>query len=271
MKIEQFFYENPVFRFETFAEWKLMQGKIKSNSINTTLLYYVKAGRIKSIRRKLYAVVPPNQSSESVVVDPYLIAGKATDDAVLAYHTALELMGAAYSTFGQFTYLTKHKSKPFEFQGQWFQPVTVPAALQKKQKTSIGIDTIDRQGVALKITNRSRTFVDVVDRIELCGGWEEVSRSISNIAALKIDEVINYCLELESKCLNAKVGYLLSQRKDAFTVKKSCLSPLLLAAPKMPQYAAKRSKEKFQLVKPWNILLPVSILRQSWEDPHVDI
>src|SRR5262249_47180755 len=113
MTIEQFFYENPVFRYEEFIAWKTQKGKIKTSSANTALRYFVKAGRIKHIRRKLYAVVPPNQTAETLVIDSYLIASKATEDAVLGYHTALELMGIAYSTFGQFTYLTQQKSKPF--------------------------------------------------------------------------------------------------------------------------------------------------------------
>src|SRR3990167_8091898 len=194
MKAEQFFYEHPVFRHEEFVAWKALLGKIKPASINTALRYYVKSGQIKPVRRKLYAVIPPNQSPENVTVDPYLIAGRATEDAVLGHHTALELMGVAYSTFGQFTYITAQKSKPFEFQGQWFQSVAVPSALQKKKKILAYIDTINRQNVLLKITNPARTFVDILDRIELCGGWEEVCRATGHFAALNIDEVIKYCL-----------------------------------------------------------------------------
>src|SRR3990167_11175133 len=174
--------------------WKTSQGEIKPASINTALRYYIKAGQIKLIRRELYAVIPPNQTPEDVTIDPYLVAAKATEDAVLGYHSALELIGAAYSTFGQFTYITTQKSRPFEFQGQWFQSVAVPSALQKKKKILSYIDTINRQNVLLKITNPARTFVDILDRIELCGGWEEVCRATGHFAALNIDEVIKYCL-----------------------------------------------------------------------------
>ena len=110
MLIDEFFYKHQVFRHEEFALFKAAQGVTKSISVNTALMYYVKSGRIKSIRRKLYAVVPPDQSRDDVMVDPYLIAGKATDDAIISYHSALELMGVAYSSFGQLTYVTKQKS-----------------------------------------------------------------------------------------------------------------------------------------------------------------
>jgi hypothetical protein len=54
-------------------------------------------------------------------------------------------MGVAYSIFGQFTYLTQSKSKSFEFEGRWFQAVSVPMALQKKQEPWVGVNLINRQ------------------------------------------------------------------------------------------------------------------------------
>ena len=270
MKIEQFFYEHPVFRHEEFAAWKTRKGEIKSVSVNSALRYYVKVGQIKPIRRKLYGVIPANQAPDTVMIDPYLIASKATDDALLGYHTALELMGLAYSSFGQFTYITAQKSKPFEFQGQWFQSVATPIALRNKQKASVSIDHIDRQGLSIAVSSPARTFVDALDRIELSGGWEEVCRSIQQFAALNIDEVIAYCLLLDNTRLNATVGYFLSQRKGAFAVSEKQLKPLLNAVPKIPQYASKKTNRKFQLVKPWNILLPVSVIEQSWREPNAD-
>jgi predicted transcriptional regulator of viral defense system len=271
MKIERFFYEHPVFRHEEFVAWKVSTGTIKSISVNTALRYYTKTGQIKCVRRKLYAVIPPGQRPDTVIIDPYLVAGKVTEDAMLGYHTVLELMGMAYSTSSQFTYITAQKSKPFELQGQWFQPVAVSTPLQKKQKVLTNINTIIRQGVSLKVTDPARTFVDILDRIELCGGWEEVCRSIYNFSVLNIDEVIAYCLLLGNARLNATVGYFLSQRKGVFAVNKGQLKPLREALPKIPQYASKKSKEKFQLVKPWNILLPESVIHQSWEEPNADV
>ena len=135
----------------------------------------------------------------------------------------------------------------------------------------IGVEMINRQGITLRVTNAARTFVDVLDRIELCGGWEEVCRSIANLSVLDIDEVIHYCLMLENACLSAKVGYFLSQRRAAFSVNEKQLALLSATKPKMPQYASKRGQEPFQLIKQWNILLPVSVTHQSWEEPNVDI
>ena|SRR3990167_84946 len=201
----------------------------------------------------------------------YLIAAKSASDSVLAYHTALELYGVAYSTFGQLTYFTKKKNKLFEFQGQWFRAVAHPLALKEKNQTLRFVQTINRQGLDIHITNPARTFVDVLDRVELCSGFEEVYRAIRNMVVLNIDEVIEYCLLLVNACLAAKVGYFLEQRQGAFAVSKAQLKLLLAAKPKMPQYISKQRHEEFQLIKKWNLLMPSRVIRQVWEEPNVDI
>jgi predicted transcriptional regulator of viral defense system len=269
MTIERFFYEHPVFRQEEFALFKLIHGESNSHAVKMALFYYVKQGRIKSIRRKLYAVVPPNQTVDTVLIDPYLVAGQVTEDAVIGYHSALELLGVAYSSFGQLTYITQQKSKPFEFDGHWYQSVAVHNALQKIYASDIYVNTVNRQGVDIKVTNAARTFVDVLDRVELCGGWEEVYRSISSLAVLDVEQVIDYCLMLDNARLNAKVGYFLSQRHEAFAVTEQQLAPLIARKPKTTQYLGSPG-EPFQLVKPWNIYLPLSVINQSWEEPDAE-
>ncbi len=47
----------------------------------------------------------------SVPVDPYLVAAKMTEDAVLAYHTALEFHGRAYSVHWRLVYVSASKSR----------------------------------------------------------------------------------------------------------------------------------------------------------------
>ncbi len=113
VNIDLFFYEHPVFRYEEFASWKTSQGAIREHSINTALQHYLKSGRIMRLRRGLYAVVPPNQSPETMTIDPYLIAALVVEDSILAYHTALELHGVAYSAFQKFTFTTQQKIKLF--------------------------------------------------------------------------------------------------------------------------------------------------------------
>ena len=180
-------------------------------------------------------------------------------------------MGLAYSSFGQLTYITAQKSKSFEIENNRYLPVAVPKTLQKKRCANVYVETINRQGVDIRMTNAARTFVDVLDRVELCGGWEEVCRSISKLVVLNIDEVIDYCLRFENARLNAKVGYFLSLRQGAFEVTEHQLIPLIKNSPKAPQYVSKSPEKKFQFVSLWNIYLPESVINRTWEEPDAEV
>lgn len=271
MTIETFFYTHPVFRYEEFAHFKTTQEVNNPRAVRKALLYYVKTMRLLNVRRGMYAVVPPDVSPDQVSVDPYLLASKASNDSVLAYHTALELHGIAYSAFEHFIFLTSQKIKPFEFRGQRFQPVAFQVALKNSSDTNFGIEELDRQGMTIKITNLARTFVDVLDRIELCGGWEEVVRSINHMAALDVNAVIKYCLLLNNRILAAKVGFFLEQRQGAFSVSKNLLQPLMEKKPLTPQSLVAHEREGGQLIKKWNLILPLRVLKKSWEEPDHDV
>lgn len=270
MKIKAFFHSHPVFRYDEFAAWKAAQGTNNVRAVHKALFYYTETGRILNVRRGLYAVVPPDVTSDDFSVDPYLVASKSSIGNVLAYHTALELHGVTYSVFEQFYFLTSQKIKPFEFRGQLFQPVGFPVVLKKSGEQEYGIEKLNRQGVTIQVTNLARTFVDVLDRIELSGGWEEVIRCISNMAALDVDAVIHYCLILNNRILAAKVGFFLEQRQDAFAVSDKALQPLLQKKPSTTQSLVLHG-EKGQLVKKWNLILPTHVLKKSWEAPDHDV
>lgn len=272
MSIEAFFYSNPVFRYEEFAHFKSEEGEVSSErAIHKALHYYIKKGRLINVRRGIYAVVPPGTQPEQILIDPYLLASKAAKDSILAYHTALELHGSAYSVFEQFTFLTAYKIKPFEVQNRWFRSVTLPITLKDSTHADVGIINLDRQGVTIRVTSLERTFVDVLDRIELSGGWEEVVRSISNMAVLNVSDVITYCLQLNNRILAAKVGYFLEQRQGAFAVQEDLLKPLLDKKPLTAQSLLSDKREMGRLIKKWNIILPIYLLNKTWDEPSYDV
>lgn len=269
MKSNIFFYEHPVFRYEEFVQWQLQQGHKRPEVIKNALHYHLKAGHLQHLRRGLYAVLPPNKQT-LLSLDPYLIAGKATSDSILAHHTALELHGVAYSVFNQFYFLTQGKAKAFELEQQWYRPVTTAFFPEASDEC---VMTIIRQGVSIRITDLERTFVDVIDKIELNGGWEEVMRSMNQTSVLDIEKVIRYCLLRDNQMLAAKVGFFLEQREGAFAVTEKILAPLLQKKPATAQslLIRQRTQEKGTFVKKWNIIVPASALEENWEEPHYDV
>ncbi|MBI5676553.1 MAG: type IV toxin-antitoxin system AbiEi family antitoxin domain-containing protein, partial [Nitrospirae bacterium] len=233
MKPQDFFDNHPVFTYEEFAS----SVESKSNRTRDALLtYYVKKGRLLNVRRGLYAVVSSGTSPDKSPVDLDLIASKLTSDAVLAYHTALELHGKAYSVRKNITYLTGQRSRPLNFQECIFKAVSFPKALRKKHLKNFGVTKIDRAGIDILVTGYERILVDVLDRPDLAGGWEEIWRSLESIEFFDLDRVVEYALLLDNSTTAAKVGFYLEQHRETLMVSKNHLDKLQSIRPRMPHY-----------------------------------
>jgi len=273
MQIKDFFNKHPVFRYEEFSNFMKNNGTNLNSSIRQLLSYYHKQGKIISIRRLLYAVNPETISAGQEI-DPYLVAAKATQSAILGYHTALEIHNLAYTTFEELTYLTASPSKGFSFQKQYYRPICYPSALAARKKWLFGVYVIKRYGIDIKVTSLERTLVDILDRPDLSGGWEEVIRSIGHVVSFDAKKIIDYVILLNKASIAAKVGYffeLLLPKHLMLTRKHS--DKLLERIPKQPYYLETSQKGKGQgiYIKKWQLIVPRYVAEQRWEEPNANI
>jgi len=264
MKPNEFLSRHAVFTVEEFDRILSARGSGNQNTRKSLLTYYRSQGRIIPIRRGLYATVPLGGDPASSQVNPYLVAAKMSADAVLAYHTALEFHGKAYSVHTRLHYISARKSLPMRFQSNKFMRVAVPQLLQKKGKQMFGVSTHKNSGVELRVTKLERTFVDVLDRPELTGSWEEIWRSLESIEFFDLDMVVEYVLLLENSTTAAKVGFFLAQNKETLMVDDNHLNPLRNLRPRQPHYLERSRRNRCRLVKEWNLMIPGEILDRSW-------
>lgn len=266
MKVQDFFRKNPVFRHEAFAAFLDAGGHRSAKTREALLAYHVNAGHLLHVRRGLYAVVPEGLSSESPPVDPYLLGAHMTDDAVLAYHSALQFHGKAYSVHRRFPYLSRHSRRPFVFQGQEFIAVPFPKALQAGQAELFGVETHKHAGGQVRVTHLERTLVDVLVRPDQGGGWEEVWRSLESVEYFDLDQVIDYVLRLHSATAAAKVGFFLEQHREALMVDEPRLDLLRKHVPKQPCYLDRSRRTSGKLVSSWRLVVPPAVLARAWEE-----
>jgi len=95
------------------------------------------AGRLLRVRRGLYAVVPRGADPQAAPVDPYLVATALADDAVVAYHAALQFHGKVDSVSRRFHYLTCARARPSSFRRADFVPVRVPTTCRSWARPSL--------------------------------------------------------------------------------------------------------------------------------------
>ena len=190
MKLRAFFRNHPVFTVEDFAGFLSSDGTHNLRTQESLLAYHVKAGNIVRVRRGLYASVPPGASAETYPVDPFLLASRMAKDAVLAYHTALEFHGKAYSVYEHFTYLSRNPMLPRDLSRSSVQRRRVcRKPLSIRMQTSFDVIKTDRSGMAVSVTGLERTFVDVLNRPDLTGSWEEIWRSLESVEFFDLDKV----------------------------------------------------------------------------------
>lgn len=266
MKVQEFFNEHPVFRHESFVTFLERAGSSQTKTREALLAYHVKAGHLLRLRRGLYAVVPQGLDPKDYPVDPYLLAGHLTADAVLSHHSALQFHGKAYSVHHRFTYLTRNARRPFVFRGQEFVAVPFPKALQAQQAELFGVTTERHAGGKVRVTSLERTLVDVLVRPDLGGGWEEVWRSLESVEYFDLDQVTDYTLKLRSATAVAKVGFFLEQHREALMVDESYLAPLRKHVPKQPCYLERSRRTAGKLVPSWNLVVPPAVLEPAWEE-----
>jgi len=263
MKLNNFFSRHSVFTVEELDGYL---GDVNKKSRTVLLNYHRRNGRILPVRRGLYAVVPVGMNPESAPLDPYLLASKMTHDAVLSHHTALELHGRAYSVYQRFFYLSGRPSQPVRFRSYEFKGVLMPKALRDRGMGSFGVESLERQGLQLRVTTLERTLVDVLDRPDLCGGWEEIWRSLESVEYFKLDQVVEYVRLLGKSTTAAKVGFYLEQHKDMLMVDRRHLDELRKHIPRQPHYLERSRRNGGRFLSGWNLIVPEEVVKRSWAE-----
>ena len=264
--LNDFFSRNAVFTVEELDHFLSGQKSLNLNTRKSLLAYYLKKGRIINIHRGLYVTIPYGSDPSSFPVDPYLLTAKMAKDAVLAYNTALQFHGKAYSVNNRLIYISSKTPLNLQFRQYEIKGTLTPSSLSAKGKEMFGVTVFNRSGVELKITNLERTFVDVLDRPYLSGSWEEIWRSLESIEFFDLDQVITYVLLLENNTTAAKVGFFLEEHKDSLMVEVKYLDKLKKLRPRKPHYLLRNRRKDCRLVKNWNLMVPLEILNKSWEE-----
>lgn len=264
MKHEEFFRKHPVFAGHEFAEHLLAGGEVGSRAQEALLAYHRKTGRVVLVRRGLYAVVPAGADPHSYPVDSFLVAAKLTKDAVVSHHTALELHGRAYSVQEHFTYSASRPLNPITFRCHVFRGAKFPKALRRAGKESFGVSTADRAGMEVRVASLERTLVDVLNRPDISGSWEEIWRSLECVEFFDLDRVVEYALLLENATTAAKVGFFLEQHREPLMVEDRHLKPLHDLRPRQPHYLERVKREPGRLVSEWNLVVPREVFERAW-------
>ncbi len=272
MKLDAFFAQHTVFTFEEVFTALSKNHQVNSSTLHNLLAYHRQRGHIIRIRRGLYYSVPQGIDPTTCPVDPFLVASKMSTDAVLGYRTALAIFGKLHTISNEFVYLsTKLEKTPYIFQDVKYRKASIPTPLKKKSKERFGVTSVDRLGQKVFVTSLERTLVDILDRPNLCGSWEEIWRSLESIEYFNVEEVLDYAFFLENATTIAKLGFFLETHRETLLISDQDLEKLLTHRPKKPHYLETQRSTPQKLISKWNIIVPLNLINRTWEEPGENI
>jgi predicted transcriptional regulator of viral defense system len=274
MKLDDFFALHKVFNIKELANALSMSkgSSVKNSTLYNLLAYHQEQNHILHIRRGLYYSIPKGSDPNHCSVDPFLVASKMAEDAVLAYRTALDLHGKLHTVQSEFVYLSKKRvMAPFVFQDIMYKAVSMPSALKASNNETFGVQSINRLGQEILVTTLERTLVDTLDRPYLCGSWEEIWLSLESIEYFDLDQVFAYALLLGNATTIAKLGFFLESHREELMITEDYLEKLRKHCPLKPHYLERNPKQPQKMITKWNLIVPLSLINREWEEPNENI
>jgi predicted transcriptional regulator of viral defense system len=222
------------------------------------LKYHLKTGRLKRVTREVYAVVPPAGPVENFRPDPFLVAMAMHPNGIFSHHSALELLGAAYSVWNQCTLYVARRRRPLLLDGFAVRFLDSPLPMQTGSGKQFGTRRVERQGMLLEVTGPERTLVEGFNRPSLAGGLEELIRSAAGFTTLDLDLLEEVLRRYGLARLWAATGWFLERFQKSFHVPDAFLTRMEERRPRSRLYT-ERDQRGGTLVRRWNLILPQTL------------
>ncbi len=251
---EEYFRRHPVFAWEAFRREGEGRGLSKT-ALAERIKYALERGRLKLLEKGLYAVVPPAVRASAFAPDRFLVAAALREDAVFAYHSALELLGFAHSVYRDVYYLSARRRKDLRLPDGRVRALLPPKALRDRCSAHFGVETRERLGVKIKVTGPERTLVDCFAAPRYAGGLEEIMESGKAMAVLDLEVLGAYLDLLGARRLFAILGFFLEQQAERLFVPAAFLARLERKRPASNVYLDQHQRGG-RLFRRWNLVVP---------------
>ena len=199
------------------------------------------------------------------VPNPLLVASKCAPGALPAYHSALEAHGVAHTPSRTVYFTASRRSAGFEVRGYRFRQVTPPRG-GRHVPALAGFVTRVRAGDALvTVTDRERTLVDCLARLDLAGGLEELLRSVGGFTSVSAEQVATYTRLLGSPTFTARAGWLMSLQLEAWRPAPEPLNAMRGELGRGTYWLERRRPGlEYAFVPEWRLYVPAAAPLREW-------
>ena len=254
-----FFSAHPVFRR---AEYAAAVGRRPQDKVVTAMLaQHLQAGNIRRIARGVFASVPKHADAATWSVDRFLAASRLRHGGAIAYHSALELQGCAYTDGHDVQVIAQGEPGMFEAVGFACRFIRPPRGFAPPD----GVTAIDRLGLEVRLTTIERTIADLFDRYDLAGDSEELFNSLDLVARVDAAAVVRYARALGKATAAGALGFWLEREQKRLDVPDAALEELRTLMPSQPRYALGARPGEGRTARGWNVILPIDVVERRFE------
>jgi predicted transcriptional regulator of viral defense system len=259
-----FFSAHPVF---SRAEYAAAVGRRPGDKVVTAMLaQHLQAGNIRRVARGVFASVPKHADAGKWSVDRFLAASRLRRGGVIAYHSALELHGCAYTEGHEVQVIARGEPGVFEAVGLTCRFVKPPRGFAQRNGTlADGVTVVDRLGLEVSVTTIERTIADLFDRYDLAGGAEELFNSLDLVARVDVAALIRYARALGNATAAGALGSWLEREQKRLGVPDTALEELRTMMPSQARYALGTKSGEGKTAKGWNVILPIDVIERRFE------
>ncbi|MEW6112842.1 MAG: type IV toxin-antitoxin system AbiEi family antitoxin domain-containing protein [Acidobacteriota bacterium] len=263
MTTTEFFATHPVFSLDDAV--RALAPESARLTVVERLKHHLEVGRLQLVTREIYAVVPPSSRAATFQPDPFLVASAVRPDGIYSYHSALELLGVAHSTWTQLTLCTERRRRPLRMKGATLRFLEVPTPFRSGGTKDLGTRQAERQGRLLRTTGPERTLVEGFHRPGLAGGLEELVLSVGEVPLLDLDLLCEVLERYSIRKLWAATGWFLESHRTMFQVPDALLGRFEKKRPASPHYLDRNSRGG-SLSSRWNVVVPEALGRVGGPD-----
>ena len=218
------------------------------NVAKEILRRYKKQGLISQIRRDLYSVT--DLATKACLASKFEIACQITPSSCLAYHTALEYHGLAHQVFYLLYVFSAKTFQNFDYEGlsYIFCPMSSDAGIVCPVTDAL-----------VSVTDMERTVLDCINRIDLCGGLEELVQCFAIITYINEGKLLDYLEGINKKFLYQKTGFILSYFQKEMKLSDYFFEYCKSKIEKSTRYLTD-TQESDTYFKEWKLCAPQNIL-----------
>lgn len=254
-----FFSAHPVFRREEYAA---AVGRRAADKVVTVMLaQHLKAGNIKRMTRGVFASVPPHSIGSAWTVDRFLAASRLRSDAVIAYHSALELHGCGYTDVPDVSAFSPQAPALVDTPDFSCRFLRLPNGYDAVRDAT----TVDRAGLVVKVTSLERAIIDCFDRLDVAGGAEELINSLALVERVRHAPLVQQAMALGNASACGALGWWLEREQKRLAVPDATLAALRALKPNHPQYVLGARSGDARSIAAWNILVPPELVAVGFE------